>query len=242
MTRDEYYPEPNDWSDSERETYHVPSAFDTPYIWKIKRQRCKALINSIQITCDKTEEKHKYDSCVLKKPWFIGDFPFMLSVSQCEDYVTTLCQTKPNDVACTCLREELEINNPALPVVCFGPKCLDKGFVFRRMKEQDCNVNICQQLINVTGTNNMSITGKHHITCGHQVYTSQEIETIQDWQPAAAKTSIDPYLSIAPPKEGGLCNWHVIIIVISLFLLIMWLPILIVYFRKQHQIKLMNEP
>lgn len=223
-------------------TYRVPTDFTTPYIWKIKTDLVYSILTGISVSCDKTAEQFNYDACILKKPWYIADFPYSPTISDCEEYVTQYCQTKPHDQACACIREEEELNDPALPVVCYGPTCFDKGFVFQRMKDRDCNVNICQQLIKVLGTQNMEITGKHYITCGHQVYTSQEIETINNWAPMQAKTVIDPYLTVTPPQEGGLLNWYIILVVIILFLLIMWVPILIVYFRKQHQIKLMNQP
>jgi hypothetical protein len=242
MTRDEYHPNINDESDAnEILTYTTPTAFDTPYIWKIQRTRCTSIMSNISITCDYTQEQYKYDSCARNIPWYIGDFPLKPSILTCEDYITQLCQVNPNDRACTCLREEEELD-PSLPVICFGQHCLDQGFVFRRMKDQDCNVNICQQLINVNGDNNMQITGSHHITCGHQVYSSEEMKTINNWTPTTQNKTIDPYVTIDKPKEDGLCNWHVILLFCIGFLLIMWIPIIVVYVRKQEQIRLMNLP
>jgi hypothetical protein len=223
--------------------YLAPPSFGTPYIYNVKKEKVLSFIKSITITCNKTEEQHKYDSCVRREPWYIGDIPFYLPISECETYITNLCTTTPNDIACTCLREEKLINNPELPVICFGPKCLEQGFIFRRMMDRDCKVDICQQLINVQGANNY-ITGSHHITCGHQNFSKEQRDIIERWAPTLdqeAKTN-EPYITTTPIPEQGLCNWHVILLIASSFLLCMWLPIIIVYIRKRQKIRRMNAP
>lgn len=224
------------------DTNTTPPGFEIPYVWNIRTERLNAILTNINITQNYTEDQFKYDSCTQNKPWYIGDFPFTPTVTACEAYVTALCLASPNDVACTCLREELTINNSSLPVICFGPTCLDQGFVYRRMKDRDCNVSICQQLINVTGDSNIQITGTHHITCGHQVFTSKEIETIGKWTPTIETKIIDPHITITPAQEHGFCNWHIILLFVISFLMFMWIPIIVVYVRKQEQIRLMNGP
>jgi hypothetical protein len=225
-------------------TYPLTSPTLSTYLWKIRKVKCISIIKSITITSHYTQDQFIYDSCVNHKPWYIGDFPFQPTISQCESFVTSLCQLHPQDKACTCLNEERDINNPLLPVICYGNKCLEQGFVFRRMKEQDCRVDICQQLIHVEGGPQIKISGAHSITCGHQVYTSQELETINKWasESQPQERAVNHFIQVTPSAEHGFCNWHLIVILGVLMLLFLWVPLLVVYTRKQEQIISMNHP
>jgi hypothetical protein len=248
----------SDWDGYD--TDHIPTFVGERYVWRVDEVGvCNTVITQIDIERTKlgipyTVDMWKYDGCVLKQPWYVGDIPLYPTVQSCEAFVTNLCREDANtkdDVACTCLREEEQLeeqfNNhgikQTLNVVCFGRLCSEQGFIFQRMKDITCNVNICQQIIQLGG-NNISLEGQHHITCGNQVYSTSDVKIIQNWnsqtEKALAKEPTSTFVSIIPREDKGIRNWHVILFVIIGYFIIIWTPLLIVYFRKKKQAQLLE--
>jgi hypothetical protein len=110
---------------------------------------------------------------------------------------------------CSCLQDEKTINaafcqpgNTAqecqeagafqefIPVTCFGKNCTLQGYRFSRMLHQRCNVTLCQQVIDVIGTN-LSVDTNAILYCGTRpeptitpvphVATQTEPQTIPGW-------------------------------------------------------------
>jgi len=248
----------NDWNGYD--TNHVPTFVGERYIWRVDEWAvCETVITQIDIERTKlgipySVDMWHYDSCVLKQPWYVGDIPLYPSVQTCETFVTNLCDinaSTKDDIACTCLREEEQLEeqfnkhgiHQTLNVVCFGRLCSEQGFVFQRMKDITCNVNICQQIIELGGSN-ISLEGQHHITCGNQVYSTSDVKIIQNWnsqtEAALAKEPTSTFVSIIPRNDQGIRNWQVILLVIIGYFIIIWTPLLIVYFRKKKQAQLLE--
>jgi len=55
---------------------------------------------------------------------------------------------------------------PILPVACMGKRCSAEGYKWSRMLRQQCNIMLCQQTVDLAGSN-IAISGKLELHCGN---------------------------------------------------------------------------
>jgi hypothetical protein len=140
----------------------------------------------------------------------------------CSDSTGYTCSQNPqagNNLQlpeCSCLTDETEINEAFcqpgntvkecqeagafqgfIPVTCFGKNCSEQGYRFGRMLNQQCNVTLCQQVIDVIGSD-ISLNAVSLLYCG----TKPDIVT----------PTITPQVTTAP-TSSGLPGWAWLIIV-----------------------------
>jgi hypothetical protein len=138
---------------------------------------------------------------------------------------------------CSCLQDEKTINasfcqpgNTAqecqeagafqefIPVTCFGKNCTLQGYRFSRMLNQKCNVTLCQQVIDVIGTD-LSIDTNAILYCGTRP------EPTVTPMPRSATT----------PEPQSLPGWGWLLIVSGLLVFLVLLPLAIYIHRRSEQ-------
>ncbi len=138
---------------------------------------------------------------------------------------------------CSCLQDEKTINETFcqpgnteqecqeagafqefIPVTCFGKNCTLQGYRFSRMLNQQCNVTLCQQIIDVIGTD-LSIDTNAILYCGTR--------------PEPTVTPM-PHSSTSQESQS-LPGWGWLLIVSGLLVFLVLLPLAIYIHRRSEQ-------
>ena len=94
-----------------------------------------------------------------------------------------------NLAECSCLLEEKQLvcegegceKEAILPVTCFGSSCNAQGYRFGRMKNQQCSITMCQQVVNLVG-DSIAVNSEMKMHCGEpttEVVNPAVIDDIQ---------------------------------------------------------------
>ena len=200
-------------------------------LWLAKRAEIRGPAQSV--------EQWKYAQCMGAYPEIVGDrviVNFKSGTQACDDYMYAYCQSAPDDVACTCIREQQALNvgvdvddgpSSVIPVNCFGKRCRRIGYQFAHMREQKCNIDLCRQLIDVHG-DNIVARGGSVLYCG-----AEPIDEQVTAQTAAAVTSAaasTPAASTTLPHDNSqIPAWIYILIGAVLLVILYVLPYLILF-------------
>lgn len=109
---------------------------------------------------------------------FVGGVlgPYMPRNQACDEFMTDYCAKDGSnyaDIACNCFREQDDIRervpDSVLPVRCLGQSCSFAGYQTDNMYNQGCSVTICQQIIELHGTDLIDASSGT-LYCGYQSY------------------------------------------------------------------------
>ncbi len=103
-----------------------------------------------------------------------------------------------------------------IPVTCFGKNCSAEGYRFGRMVDQRCSITLCQQIINLVGSQ-ITVRGGATIWCGNR---------------AIPLTSTSPPAPTVRSSGTELPEWAWALIGVAAFFLFIAVPLAVIVYRR----------
>lgn len=173
---------------------------------------------------------------------------------ECDIFMNDWCQSHTSSQECACLQDEKDLKltfcpegntadqclndlnfNTFIPVTCFGKNCSSHGYRFGRMRNQNCNIKLCQQIIDISNESNTTVGGSS-LYCGNTKLS----DTPKDGDNAdGSGDNNEGYTS----KNTYLLNIPVylwVIIAIGLLTLCLVVPLSVIVFK--HRLKKTKKP
>lgn len=128
----------------------------------------------------------------------------------------TFCQPGNTSDACADAGEFQQF----VPVTCFGKNCSVGGYRFSRMLSQKCTVTLCQQVLNVIGTD-ISMNTQSILYCGTQPSVTPTPTVTPNPNASTAETPTDPTPS-----------WVYVVIAVFAMVFLIIVPLAFVLYQR----------
>jgi len=159
------------------------------------------------------------------------DLPACSCIKDEETIKKTYCDASSSITSPEDLCDDPSTTTEYLPVTCFGKNCSSEGYRFQRMRNQKCTVTLCEQLVDVVGTE-ISVKADLNLYCG------TEPDSIVTSDNTSDNTSDDTSTNTTENPEFAI--WIIAGIALIVFGLV--LPLAYVTYKRTHEYDRVNKP
>jgi len=198
-------------------------------------------------------DEWKYNMCTATSATIMGSrylTSYKPSSAECDAFFDTYCSTRCEkaylacdqtteekcDPMCACRLGERDIRcsfdteqetiSQFIPVTCMNKGCAEGGYRWSHMRDQKCNVQLCQQVVDMVG-NNITMEGGQTLVCGNTRADTLSIRNSDQDVPASFTTEKETADGTVP---DAIPDWllatialaTVIVVSLSATLFVMW--------------------
>lgn len=198
-----------------------------------------------------SETDWKYRRCMGKERTVVGLSPVLsyeAGSDECEDFMTSFCESKPQDPACSCIFDEKKLKEQFcqgsdsaeckdaetfatyISVPCFGTNCASTGYRFQRFRQANCNATYCQQIVQLVGSN-VFASGSSTLWCGNEPLSESVKNNNNSSNNNNSENSVIAPVDATPNALTTLTWWQWMLIGFAVLLFCVVIPLFIVLYK-----------